>query len=192
MSGVQAPPRIRMFLPLTLNKRLKRSGACSATSDVISRMPNFVWDMSEISPLAPPLASLFTTLFTTNERLSSYRFGVPICAGHHSRGLLRLNCGYCAGEKTTAFDSPAPSSTACANSVFSILPWSIPFTGRSLAFLHRRVTVRWAALVLASPASESTVESTAACRSATGPLVVKYTSRHTPMFLSGGEGFQIG
>src|ERR1019366_8316794 len=128
--------------------------------------------------------------FTTKDRFSSYRFGVPICAGHHSRGLLKLSCGYCAGEKTTAFDSPAPSSTACANSVFSILPWSIPFTGRSLAFFTSAVTVRWAALVLASPASESTVESTAACRSATGPLVVKYTSRHPPMFCWGGEGFQ--
>src|ERR1039458_2104961 len=98
MSGVQPPPRIRMFLPLTLNKRLKRSGACSATSDVISRMPNFVWDMSEISAPGPPLASLFTTLFTTKDRFSSYRFGVPICAGHHSRGLLKLSCGFIYSE----------------------------------------------------------------------------------------------
>jgi len=40
--GVQPPPRIRMFLPLILNRRFRRSGACSATSEVISRMPNFV------------------------------------------------------------------------------------------------------------------------------------------------------
>src|ERR1017187_7584668 len=38
---------------------------------------------------------------------------------------------------------------------------------------------------------ESTFESTAGCRSATGPaLAAKYTSRHSPIFLSGGEGFQ--
>src|SRR5450756_1118175 len=70
--------------------------------------------------------------------------------------------------------------------MFSILPFSVPFTGRSLAFFTSAVTVKWAALF----AGESTFESTAGWRSATGPLVVKYTSRHRPMFLSGGAGFQ--
>jgi len=37
MSGVQRTPRIRMFLQWTVKRRFKRFGACSMTSDVISR-----------------------------------------------------------------------------------------------------------------------------------------------------------
>ena len=163
-----------MFLPLILNRRFRRSGASSETSDVISRMPNFVREISD----APPS--------TSKVSVRSYRFGFPICAGHHSRGLLKLSWGYCSGEKVTSFDSPAANSTGWANSIFSILPFSVPFTRRSLAFLSCEVTVRWAALF----AGESTLASTAGLRTATGPLVVRYASRHKPIFLSGGAGFQ--
>src|SRR6202021_904841 len=110
MSGGQPPPRINIFLPLILKRRLKRSGDCSATSDVISRMPNFVCDSSETAPSV------------SNDKFSSYKFGVPICARHHNRGLRRLSCGYPEGEKTMSFDSPAASSTDFENSMLSILP----------------------------------------------------------------------
>ena len=37
--------------------------------------------------------------------VSGVELGLPICAGHHSRGWSKLSCGNWSGVKVTSFDS---------------------------------------------------------------------------------------
>src|SRR5579864_5767439 len=168
MSEDQPPPRIKICLPLMENTRLP----LVFSSEVISRMPKLVSALSEVLPSA------------SNVMFSLYSSGFPICAGHHRRGLSAFSCETCDGSNVTSFCSLGPSSTSCENSVFSICPFSTPFTGCLLPFFSNALTVRWAL------PSASTFDTTVGYRSATGPLVRTSTPRQRPIFLSGGEGFQ--
>ena len=94
MSEDQPPPRIRIFL-IVNNLPL-----FAFNSEVTSRIPKWVSDLSDSLP------------FTSNSMWRSWRFGVPICAGHHRRGLARFNCGNFSGSKVTSLDSPEASSTS--------------------------------------------------------------------------------
>src|SRR5438876_196752 len=44
--------------------------------------------------------------------------------------------------KFTSLDSPAATSTSCENSMCSIRPFSVPFTGPLVPFFNSAVTVR--------------------------------------------------
>src|SRR2546430_470349 len=63
-------------------------------------------------------------------------------AGHHRRGLEMFSCENCSGAKVTSLDSPAATSTSCENSMCSIRPFSVPFTGPLVPFFNSAVTVR--------------------------------------------------
>jgi hypothetical protein len=90
------------------------------------------------------------------------------------------------GAKRTSFRSRGPSSTCLENCTASIAPRTIPRTVRSVVFQTSVVTVKRA---VASDGSSSWL-TTCGCRSASGPLSVRYTSPQSPMFLSAGVGFQ--
>ena len=91
-----------------------------------------------------------------------------------------------AGSKVTSFFSLGPRVTSCSKAILPMRPLSLPLRGLAVAFWTRAVTVSRALSASGSLTSAITVGK----RMAPGPLVLRYTSRHRPIDLSGGAGFQ--
>ena len=91
---------------------------------------------------------------TTTVVTSCKRLGVPIWAGHHRRGWLRLSCGNWSEPRLTSLASPGAIATSWETLAPSISALKVLWTVRWLEFFSKAVIVRWAI------AGESTVETT--------------------------------
>src|SRR5215470_9595468 len=109
MSGDHPPPRIKIFLPLMEKTR----PFTWLSSEVTSRMPNFVFVRSEV------LLSIW------NSKVNGYNDGLPIWTGHQRRGLVKLSWLNLSGSKATSLLSFEFNSTSSENSTFSILPFRV-------------------------------------------------------------------
>ncbi len=170
MSGAQPPPRIRMRRPFTR----KRRPPFGVDSEVISRMPNRRFCRSETRP---PL---------TNSRDRSYSSGLPSSAGHQRCGFAKCSCGKLSGVKRTNALSCGRSVTDRLNATVPIRPRNVPLTACEVRFFRLAATVRSALRRV----PVSTRLTTSGLRTTTSPLALRYAGCHSPMFLSGGDGFQ--
>ena len=94
--------------------------------------------------------------------------------------------GTSAGVNTTVWDACGARRTSLVKVIAPISPRTRATTGSAVRLVTSALTVRRA--VFSEGTSRSV--STYGCLSVTGPLSVRYTWPHSPMFLSAGVGFQ--
>ena len=174
MSEAQPPPRIRTGLPFTLNSRWP----LGVSSEVISldaeahllavgdRAVHLHVERERVEVLRRPCG-------TATRRAASRALSAGRLLGREANGA----CARCGASVD------APSRTARSRCA----PRTMPLTGWSVVFHSSALTVRSARLEATAGRASLT---TCGWRSAIGPLSVRYTSPHRPMFLSAGVGFQ--